>query len=145
MDREKPIIITVFGEPSPKGRPRFFKKGNFVGTYTDKKTREAENDFLNQAISMRPDKPLEDALDIRILVYRSIPKNLSKKKRAEAIANTLRPVKRPDFDNYAKMVCDSLNKIFWKDDSQIVSCFVAKYYAEQPKVVVMIMKTREVQ
>ena len=46
--------------------------------------------------------------------------------------------KKPDWDNIAKVICDALNGIAWVDDSQIVSGTVAKYYAEESKVLVFI-------
>jgi hypothetical protein len=38
------------------------------------------------------------------------------------------PTCRPDWDNFAKSICDALNGMFWKDDSQIVDCRVSKRY-----------------
>ena len=52
----------------------------------------------------------------------------------------IRPTKKPDFDNIAKIICDALNGIAYKDDASIVSAIVEKYYADDdnPKVVATI-------
>lgn len=47
---------------------------------------------------------------------------------------------KPDWDNIGKAVCDALNGIAYKDDSQVVSANVYKVWASDglPKVVVSI-------
>lgn len=48
---------------------------------------------------------------------------------------------KPDLDNLAKSLADSLNELLYKDDGQIVSLLVKKYYGgqdEQPHVDVKI-------
>lgn len=40
------------------------------------------------------------------------------------------PAGRPDWDNYAKTVCDALNGVAWADDGQIVAARVWKTYCE---------------
>lgn len=49
------------------------------------------------------------------------------------IKGEIRPTKKPDLDNVAKIICDGLNKIAYEDDSQIIDLTVTKYYAEIPK------------
>jgi Holliday junction resolvase RusA-like endonuclease len=71
-------------------------------------------------------------------IYRPIPKSLSKKKRLEAIARTLRPTKKPDLDNLVKGIKDRMNKVFWHDDAQIVDMTVRKFYSENPRAVVKV-------
>lgn len=77
-------------------------------------------------------------LDVRIFAYYGMPKNLSKKKRQAMLDKKLRPTKKPDFDNIGKVICDSLNGIAYRDDAQIVDAMVRKFYAEEPRVVVVI-------
>lgn len=38
------------------------------------------------------------------------------------------PVKKPDADNIAKIICDALNGIAYRDDTQIISLKVLKIY-----------------
>ena len=46
----------------------------------------------------------------------------------------INPTKKPDLDNIAKAILDSLNGIAYKDDSQIVSLLISKKYSDRPRV-----------
>lgn len=48
------------------------------------------------------------------------------------------PNKKTDCDNIAKIICDALNRVAYKDDSQIVKLNVMKEYVETPSVKVRI-------
>ena len=50
----------------------------------------------------------------------------------------LRPTKRPDMDNIVKIVADSLNKVAYHDDAQVVSTTIEKWYGTIPRVEVSI-------
>jgi Holliday junction resolvase RusA-like endonuclease len=130
------ISFTVYGEPVAKGRARFCVRKGFAMAYTPKATREAEGDFRSQSLPYRPKEIITGAIRLSIVVYKPTPKSFSKKKAAEAEAGDIMPITRPDFDNYAKLVCDALNGVFWKDDSQIVDCRVIKRYSVTPQVTV---------
>ncbi|MBU2060107.1 MAG: RusA family crossover junction endodeoxyribonuclease [Gammaproteobacteria bacterium] len=123
------IQFTVFGEPVAKGRPRSFRtKGGFTRTYTPEKTRKAEEDLNWQAIQHRPAAPSEGALWITIDVFRK-PPGMSKKKLALALARLLRPIKRPDSDNYEKLVLDALDGAgFFIDDAQFCDVHTRKWF-----------------
>lgn len=131
--------FVIPGEPYGKGRPRFSNAGAYTRTYTPAKTANYENlvklSFMEQCGVRFP----EDAmLDVRIFAYYAIPKSVSKKKRQAMLERKIRPTKKPDFDNIGKIVCDSLNQVAYKDDSQIVDAMVRKFYDEAPRVVVKI-------
>ena len=133
------IKFVVFGEPVAKGRPRFYQRGNFVGTYTPDKTRSAEEVFLLSAIPYKPKTPFSCALSIDVGIYRPIPKSFSKSKAERAEQRIIRPTTKPDTDNYLKLICDALNKVFWNDDSQIVDICVSKFYSEIPRIKIEII------
>lgn len=48
------------------------------------------------------------------------------------------PTIKPDTDNIAKIILDSLNGIAYKDDKQVIRLQVEKRYAEEPSVSVWI-------
>ena len=50
------------------------------------------------------------------------------------------PAGRPDVDNLAKGVHDSLNKIVWLDDARIVDLVVSKQWGEVPSVEIEVYK-----
>lgn len=115
------IQFTVYGKCTPKGRPRFYRKGSFVGTYTDAKTKDAEQSFMAQAIKYKPEKPLDGALIVEFNFNRVRPK--SKKKDS-------RWTTKPDLTNFIKQAEDAMNGIFYKDDAQIVKIIAEKSYAD---------------
>lgn len=89
---------------------------------------------------MKGRKPLEGPLAVRIFVMLPVPKSWSNKQRDAALTGMTRPISRGDFDNYAKAVCDSLNKIVYLDDSQIVTALIVKEYAERPGIIAEIFE-----
>ena len=84
--------------------------------------------------------PKDTPLDVRITAYYGIPKSVSKKKAQLMRERKIRPMKKPDFDNIGKIVCDSLNDIAYHDDAQIVDAQVRKFFSENPRVEVTIRK-----
>ena len=48
----------------------------------------------------------------------------------------MRPTKKPDLDNCLKAITDALNGFAYKDDSQIVSIAVSKFYSDDPRAYV---------
>jgi len=64
-------------------------------------------------------KPLQGPLAVVIELYVTRPKT------------TKLDYPKPDIDNYAKAVLDVLNGLMWEDDSQIISVYVTKQWAEE--------------
>ncbi len=129
------VKFIIPGDPQGKGRHRSTRTGV---QYTPKKTQSYEN--LVKGIYQLECKgiKLDGELKMSIRAYMYIPTSASKKKRASMIAGELRPTKKPDLDNMAKIVADSLNRIAYDDDSQIVEMNVSKFFSENPRVEVEI-------
>lgn len=149
------VRFTVPGEPTGKGRPQTKVVYSAKG-FTDKKTGKTRNTLVN---NVTPKKtviyenlvkciyqeqcenvrfPDDAMLDMRIKAYYSIPKSVSKKKKAAMLAGEIRPTKKPDMDNVVKIIADSLNQVAYRDDTQIVDCQCRKFYSENPRVEVTI-------
>ena len=62
----------------------------------------------------------------------------ARKKRQQMLDDNIFPTIKPDTDNIAKSILDSLNKIAYLDDKQVVKLEVEKYYSQVPNVAVMI-------
>ena len=113
-------------EPVAKARPRMSK----FGAYTPAKTRKAEKEIKDMAKHQMM-MAKSDTLDGPIIV---------------AIEFILKRPKKPthpfpsraDLDNYAKLVCDALNEIAWKDDSQIVDLYLMKRWGQTGKITVNV-------
>ena len=130
------VKFTVPGNPFGKQRPRVVNRGKFSSAYTPKETVQYENLVKMCYREVAGDKMFSDdaMLDVRILAYYDIPKSTSKKKRAMMIGKEIRPTKKPDGDNIAKAICDSLNLVAYHDDSSVVDMQVRKFYSEHPSV-----------
>lgn len=139
------VNFNILGEPKGKGRPVFCRKGKYVSVKTPEDTVSYENlvkiEYRNQTDDFRFLD--ESYLRMDIIAYYSIPKSVSKKKVAQMLSGEIRPTKKPDLDNIAKVIADALNKIAYHDDSQIVELTVKKFYSEKPRVEVSIMDISE--
>lgn len=141
----QPSPFVVYGDPIAKGRPRHMRNGH---TYTPQETVKAETNFRAQAVRFLPKEGLIPAgvpIRLTLLFYMPIPASWSQKKQALAANGLLYPVGRPDLDNLLKLAKDSLNGVFWHDDSQVVSYGepTGKYYAAQPRTEVLIERMGE--
>lgn len=81
-----------------------------------------------------------EPLRMELEIYQAIPKSTSKKKAQEMLEGKIYPTKKPDIDNILKSVCDSLNKVAYQDDTQIVEMSQIKRYAEKNYMKVRIIK-----
>jgi len=130
------IQLIIPGAPIAKKRPRFVRRGQFVGTYNPQETEEGR--WLWEVRQQWRGEPLEGAVAVTAQFVMPIPKSASKKARAAMVAGTIPHTKKIDLDNAVKWVCDCLNGITWKDDCQIVSMFMEKFYGDQPRTVINI-------
>lgn len=133
------INFIVYGKPKAKGRPKFARAGKYVRTYKDDKTEAYENlvklSFLNSGCRSYMNN---EALTCQLMIYDSIPKSCSKKKKEQMLMHKILPTKKPDIDNVVKAIFDGLNKVAFNDDTQIIQLICTKYYSEEPRVEVTI-------
>lgn len=140
------IIFTIPGEPQGKARPRVVrdKRTGKTKAYTPDKTVAYEDFVKLRYKSMAKGARFgTQPLEISIIANFSVPKSKSKKTKVLMLENKIQPTKKPDIDNIAKIICDALNGIAYKDDSQIVRLNVVKKYAETPFVKVSIFDMSE--
>lgn len=130
--------FVIEGKIKGKGRPRFSKYGKFVKAYTPQDTVNYENLIKLQFRMSCGDWYSELPLKMKITAIHSIVKSASKKDRAKMLNGELKPTKKPDADNIVKIICDALNNIAYKDDTQVVELEFKKLYGELEKVIVEI-------
>lgn len=128
----------IEGKIKGKGRPRFSNYGGFVKTYTPADTASYENLIKVQFRIACGKWYSEMPLKMKITAIHGIPKSTSKKDRARMLSGELKPTKKPDADNICKIICDALNGIAYKDDTQVVELKMQKAYGELEKVIVEI-------
>ena len=124
-------MFTVYGEPQGKARARTVRSGGKVHSFTPQKTADYE-ELVRRAWLASGETGYfnKTPIAVKILAYFQIPKSVSKKKREEMLDDFVRPTKKPDADNIAKIVCDGLNGIAYGDDAQVVDLEVTKYWTD---------------
>lgn len=125
------ISFIIPGEPKSKLRHRSTKSGKM---YNPKQNLHYETWVKECYWIKNKQKSLKGQIKACIKAYFKIPKSISKKKKKLMIAEEIRPTKKPDTDNIAKIVLDSLNTLAFDDDKQVVELNVEKYYSDNPRV-----------
>lgn len=128
------IVFEIEGKPMAKARPRFTRKGI---AYTDEKTRLYEKMVKIVFLKKYPEhKPLEGYIEANITAIFEVPKSYSKKKTKELLESHNNYDHKPDLDNIAKIILDSLNGVAFRDDAQVTILHMNKEYGEKAKVIV---------
>ena len=84
--------------------------------------------------------PLEGPLLVVIKAFMPIASTGHGRRLQAALAGEIRPGK-PDLDNIMKTL-DALNGICFRDDAQVAEAWIAKYYAENPRLEIEISPPR---
>lgn len=129
------VKIIIPGEPKGKGRPRMSTKTGRA--FTPKDTIMYEN-LVKMCYQDQVGEMLEGEIRATIIAHYGIANSTSKKKRELMLQGEINPTKKPDLDNIAKVVLDSLNNIAYKDDSQITKLVIEKCYSNEPRVEVIL-------
>lgn len=144
------IYFKYHGEPVGKGRPRVTArrgKGKdsavYAHAYTPRKTKEFEEairfEFMASTCDKMPIYTKDIPLKVDMVFAFEVPKSYSKKKRERCLKGIIQHTKKPDADNVAKAVLDSISGGYaMEDDSQVVMLTMEKIYAEEPYVEVRI-------
>jgi Holliday junction resolvase RusA-like endonuclease len=135
------IEFIVPGQPVPKGRPKFARRGKNVVAYTPAKTVAYETLVQRAAgAAMAGREPTARPVRLVVSLALQVPASWSKKRQAMAIAGTIRATKKPDADNVLKGLKDGCNGIVWRDDAQVVSIELSKAYGENPCAAVSVLE-----
>ena len=116
------------GEPQGKGRPRFVRATGRAYTpadtlhYEDRVAKIAAYVFEGKPIPLGSDVPVK--LEIEAVFTR--PKRLFRRRDPDGRLYATRT--RVDADNIAKAIGDSLQRILFADDRQVVELTVTKQY-----------------
>lgn len=127
-------IFTIPGPPQGKARA---KKGS-NGFYTPAKTVAYEKAVgWNARKAIRA--PLEGPVSVSVLATFRPAKSWSKKRTGEAMGTY--HTQKPDGDNILKAVCDGMQGIAFRDDSQVAEKHVRKVWGPQAQVVVSVRQS----
>lgn len=134
------LELEIPGQPQGKGRLRHRvvrSRANPMGYasgYTPAKTLKYQDLIADLARMAWRTAPLEGPIFLHVVAYMKMPKSFSRAKRAAALRGDLRPLSKPDWDNFGKVASDALNKIVFGDDAHIADAFVQKFYSESPRM-----------
>lgn len=108
-------------KPRGQGRPRFYN-GRACKTAAD---REYENCIM-LAYKRQEGKLcfVDCPVTVTVLATKAVPASWTKKKQLEAKGKPWDT--KPDADNIAKAVLDSLNRVAWSDDCRVTDLVVVK-------------------
>lgn len=134
------ISFTVPGTPVAKGRAKVTTINGFARMYTPAKTVSYESTvalFASQAMAGR--KPLDGPVSLSVHAVFAIPASWTKKRLRAHLDNPEYVIKKPDFDNLIKALCDGMNGVVWVDDCQVAALgYCSKVYGDQPRVDVTV-------
>ena len=131
------IAFTVAGDPVPQPRPRVTTRGGHGHAYTP--ASHAIHGY-RQSVALAAKaagcEPHDQAVSVVIDFVFARPKShLRSSGEPKPSAPSL---PRPEVDNAAKAVLDSLNGIAWADDSQVSRLVVEKSYGKEGRTTVRI-------
>lgn len=140
------IYFTVIGQPQGKARARTVRmKNGFSHSYTPEKTVNYESAIVAAFVDEVGANyiPTDHELIMTIDAFYQIPASVKGKRLILMQRNLIKPTTKPDGDNIAKVVCDALNKIAYKDDARIVDLHIRKWYTKEiPRIEVGISERR---
>jgi len=127
------VSFFVPGEPVAQGRPRMSTINGHPRMYDAPKSANYKAVVAMMAAKeMAGNELMDKSVAIEITVHKPVPQSWSKKRQKEALSGEIRPTGRPDIDNYIKCVFDGLNKIVFRDDSQVTHVTASKMYSTTP-------------
>jgi Holliday junction resolvase RusA-like endonuclease len=130
----KELEFTIFGDTSAWKRAVHLKTHVFDPNVVVKNDTRMEVYRQLELLGYSNFIPVTGEVHLDLDVYRPIPKATPKYKKLLMEAGVIRPIIKPDTDNYIKLLSDTLNNILFKDDAQIVSEPVDKYYSFCPRM-----------
>jgi Holliday junction resolvase RusA-like endonuclease len=129
------ITFTVLGDPVPQPRARITTRGKFAHAYTPK-SHPVHGYRASLAVAARAAGliPTGEPLDVVIDAVFERPKSHMNKSGVKSKAPVL---PRPDVDNVAKAVLDSLQEVMG-DDSLVARLVVEKSWGAEARTTVRV-------
>ncbi len=123
------ITFTVETEPVAQPRPKVSTRGGFARAYVAAKHpvhQYRQNIALAAKFALVGHEMAIGAVKLQIEFVMPRPKAYTWKKR---VMPRMPDIRKPDWENLAKSVCDAMSGIVYRDDSQIVNASVLKVIA----------------
>lgn len=135
------IVFNI--EPQQQERPRATGRGRFIRVYDPPKTAKFKRELKQLAVvEMQGKDKFDSAISVTIKFFRKVQKSISKKEHARRTQGHVRPIVKPDLDNYIKSTLDALNGVIWTDDAAIVELNTSKWYADDPRIEIEVKEVK---
>ncbi len=128
--------LIVGHAPKASKRPR---KGKFGFYVPDAAANKKEIRKLIEGQLPADYEKAYSEVEIFIKCYVKTPSGFSKLDKELAEDGYIRPIAKPDLDNYMKTYLDAFNDLLWLDDGQITNSGISKYYSDEPRVEICII------
>lgn len=129
------ITFVVLGTPVPQPRPRVSTRGGFARAYVPSTHPvHAYRKAIAQEATRAGVTPYDAPIEVSINAVFSRPKSHMTKRGVKATAPAL---PRPDVDNIAKAVLDSLQEVMG-DDTNVRRLTVEKTFGEESQTIVSV-------
>ena len=127
--------IIIPGNPKAQKRAEFRRMGKFVNTYDPSRP---DKDVVKQfiALTCKQIEHIKPPIKFQLTAYMPIPGSLSLSKQNELKGKY--HIKKPDSDNILKFYKDTLEGIFYDNDSQIAVDISKKIYDNNPRTEIEI-------
>lgn len=133
--------LIIHGDPLAKARAKALRVGNKSWKY-DPQKNEAQS--LSWKIKHQANcLPLFGPIVIELRFYFKPCDSDSISQRNAKLHGLEEHTQKPDLDNLEKFVLDCSNKILFEDDSQIVSLTSSKFWSENPRTEINIMRKED--
>lgn len=148
---ERKISFIVPGKPRPLLRAKPVNMGRHASVYDPAENKHARADVklaAFNAMQKEPDGMLTGPLFANMCFWIPRPDNLRLKNpsrcKPERVLASQFPAKKPDLDNYIKLVLDAIEGIVFQNDSAVCQIFARKPYTNEiPQSVVVISELGE--
>ena len=134
-------MIQFLVDIKPKPQQRHRSNGRFQYDPSSKD----KQDFLFLVKQYAPKQPIVDIVEMDITFCYKRPASHFRSKNKQKILKDNVPFfksSKADLDNLIKFVCDALNGVFYKDDSQVVSIHARKLYGQKDYVMIKIIPSK---
>lgn len=140
------IAFTLNCIPTAQARARHGVVNGHSMTFKADSQRANERTLDALLAPHAPQTPMTGAIVLEFCAAFPPAKSASKKERAAMLRGLKPHTKKPDLDNLAKQLKDSMTRLqFWNDDKQVVEMRCSKIYAEYGRWDVVIQEKPEVQ
>lgn len=125
------LDFILYMEPEASPRPRLGKFGTFYV-----RGAKNNNEFFKELSLLLEDKfeKIVTANKMILDMYLPIPSGMSKDDAILAELKLIRPLSRPDWDNFGKTYSDMIQKHLLLEDCLVVDGQVRKFYSLKPRI-----------